>query len=189
MQRVLVLLSLLLLLSCNKDEKTLRKSSVEGQQGRQVIGNTVLEAFGEERMLWRLTADEMLREESLSDVHVTPVHLLMYDDTGAVTTVVKADSGKTPNDMNSFFIWGAVAIETVDGKKIRSRSLSWNKEDRELHSDDFVEITIPSGEKMRGKGFDAAEDFSWWKFYRAVSGDFPGFKKMVGIDEDDPDEE
>lgn len=168
---------------CSKKDKELQKSEIMGTNGQQKVSKSTMTAYSGNRMVWKLTTESMYRERAGSEIVVAPVYLVMYDDSGNVTTTVESDSGRTPYDMSRFFIWGSVDIETDDKKTINSRSLSWSSSSRELHSDDYVQIAIPSGEKMRGKGFDAAEDFSWWKFYKDIDGTFPGFTELIGIDD------
>lgn len=172
-----------LVMGCNKKEKELQKSEIMGTNGQQKVSQSTMTAYSENRMVWKLTTASMYRERTGAEIIVAPVHLVMYDDSGLITTTVVSDSGRTPHDMSRFFIWGGVHIETDDKKTINSRSLSWTSTSRELHSDDYVQIAIPTGEKMRGKGFDAAEDFSWWKFYKDIDGTFPGFTELVGLDD------
>lgn len=181
--QLLSLLFLCLCVGCNRKEKELQKSEIMGTNGQQKVSRSTMTAYSGNKMVWKLTTESMFRERAGSEIVVSPVNLVMFDDTGKVTTTVVSDSGRTPPDMSRFFIWGAVHIETDDKKTINSRSLSWSNKTRELHSDDYVQIAIPSGEKMRGKGFDAAEDFSWWKFYKDIDGTFPGFTELVGMDD------
>lgn len=176
-----LLLSLFYLAGCSKKDKELQKSEMMGTNGQQRVSQSTMMAYSGNKMVWKLTTSSMFRERAGAEIVVAPVHLVMFDDSGVITTTVVSDSGRTPHDMSRFFIWGGVHIETDDKKTINSRSLSWTSTTRELHSDDYVQIAIPSGEKMRGKGFDAAEDFSWWKFYKDIDGTFPGFKELVGV--------
>lgn len=171
------------LTSCGKKDKELQKSEIMGINGQQKVSQSTMTAYSGNKMVWKLTTASMYRQRTGAEIVVAPVHLVMFDDSGVITTTVVSDSGRTPPDMSRFFIWGGVHIETDDKKTINSRSLSWTSTTRELHSDDYVQIAIPSGEKMRGKGFDAAEDFSWWKFYKDIDGTFPGFTELVGVDD------
>ena len=70
------------------------------------------------------------------------------------------------------------------GKVIKTEKLWWNRDVHRVQSDTLVQIETPQGDVMRGKGLDAAEDFSWWTLKRSVSGEFPNFRERV--ESDDP---
>lgn len=114
---------------------------------------------------------------------VVPVRLLAYDSSGEVITRILADSGYTVLSMDSFFIWGNVDVKRVDKLKIKSESLWLNRSTHKVGSDDFVEITTPAGDVMRGKGLDATESFSEWTLRQSVSGKFPNFRARMESDE------
>lgn len=179
----IIILSLILF-SCSKEKKEILKANSRGEKGDQTMMGTKLNAYDSTVLLWTLTTDKMYRKNDNPNITVTPVKLLLFDRDSNITTTVIADSGKTTKEMDNFYVWGSVYVNTSDGSTIRSHSLAWDKKRRELHSDDFVEIKSADGQKMRGKGFDSAEDFSWWNFYEDVSGNFPGFEESLGIDRD-----
>ncbi|MBD3240354.1 MAG: LPS export ABC transporter periplasmic protein LptC [Chitinivibrionales bacterium] len=112
-----------------------------------------------------------------------PVVLHLYDTTGDTKTKILADSGTTTAEMESFEIWGDVYVKTRDDLVIRSERLELDYETHQWHSDTFVEIRTAKGDVMRGKGFDAREDFSHSSFRSRVSGRFPQFRERLGEDE------
>jgi LPS export ABC transporter protein LptC len=169
----------LLLISCDREGRQLRKSQSRAAAGRQIISRTMMRAYDGELLLWKLEADRMLRENSQAPVLVVPVYMELFDEDRALATTVTADSGYTDESLGEFKLWGEVRIETADGKTIQSQSLYWNNSDRILTSPDYVEIETASGEIMRGKGFEAAEDFSWWSFHSNVAGQFSDFNAMI----------
>lgn len=183
MNKIILIIPFLLLLNCTKEEQNLPHAGAKGNKGEQIIKGSVLTAYDSTTTLWHLTTQKMVRSSGEDDIFLSPVDMIMLDSAGNTTTHVTSDSGKTSQAMDYFLVWGRVYITTSEGNTIRSRSLAWDKTKRELHSDDFVEITSSDGQKMRGKGFDAAEDFSWWNFYEEVSGNFPGFEESLGLEE------
>ncbi len=178
-------MTLLLFFACkSEEEKALQKSSATDTTHLQRVSKSTLTAYDSTKVMWRLKADKMYKFAQSNEITLTPVDLEMYDDTGVVSVYVTADSGNTPESMEKFYLWGHVYIVTQDSVTIRSQSLRWDKVGRRYNSEEFVEIRTKTGERMRGKGFDAAEDFSEWRFYENVDGDFPDMvNDMLGIDD------
>ncbi|ERP31766.1 LPS export ABC transporter periplasmic protein LptC [Chitinivibrio alkaliphilus] len=169
--------------ACDTRQTGLQKGAATAKGGEQRIEQTALHAYDGGTLLWVLETDLLYRSHGDTPIQVIPVQMELFTDTGTVGTNVVADSGLTSESMDHFRLWGAVSIETWDGKQIRSETLYWDKETRQLHSPDYVEIQLPSGEKMWGRGFEAAEDFSWWVFHEDVQGEFRNFEALIGRNE------
>ncbi len=138
----------------------------------QELTNATITSYDDTLKTWRLVTEKLIQNQETKQLHVAPVDLKMFSDSGDVTTHVVSDSGLTTSSGDNFFVWGNVVITDVDGNTMRSQSLSWDKESRILSSNDYVEIRTFDDEMMRGKGFEAAEDFSWWEFKSNVSGEY-----------------
>ncbi len=167
-----------------KKETTLLKSENSLQGNGQTLTGAKMTAFDDTIKIWELKTDKLIQDVDAQKIHVAPVHLEMYHKQGSVAVTVLADSGNTTQQMETFFIWGHVAITSFEGNKLRSKSLSWDKPSRRLHSTDYVEISTPNGEVMRGKGFDATEDLTWWEFHQDVSGRMKNFESEIGFGEE-----
>ncbi len=146
----------------------------------QKFGGAELRFFNEGYIQWRLEADYMCKPiADTGSITVVPVRLWLYDSLGKVRTKVLADSGSIGNKMQSYNIWGNVYIRTRDSMLVQTERLRWYKERRRVQSDTFVQIETKKGDVLRGKGLDAAEDFSRFKFKSDVTGKFPDFKRRV----------
>jgi len=133
---------------------------------------------------WRLQSYYM--RKPLADtgkILATPVVLSLFDTTGKTTTRILSDSGTTTPQMEGFTIWGDVYVRTKEGLVIRTERLTLDNRTHMWHSDTFVEIRTPKGDALRGKGFDAREDFSFSTFRESVSGRFPEFRERAEDDE------
>ncbi|MGM0443113.1 MAG: LPS export ABC transporter periplasmic protein LptC [Fibrobacterota bacterium] len=175
---------ILLCTGCDRSDKKLKKSEVRAREGEQLLSGSRMSAYEDGLLLWQLVSEKMYRRSGGAGVEISPVYMDIFDELGRVSTVVEADSGVTSDSLDSFRLWGGVEIRTDDGKRILSRSLNWEKDDRLLTSEAYVEIRLPSGERIRGKGFDAAEDFSWWTFHKDVEAEFSDFESFIGIKDD-----
>ena len=151
----------------------------------QEVGASTLYAYDGPHLIWILDSDYSFKTlEDTSSMLVVPVRMSIFVTLGTKTTRVLADSGLTNKKLIEFFIWGNVHIKNYDGQIIRSETLWWNKTTRKVGSDDFVEISTPEGDVLRGKGLDATETFSSWSLRERVSGEFPNFQERMDSDED-----
>ncbi len=183
---VVALIALMRLKGCQSDDSKKLVRGMETTDGTgQEITNAVLTAFDDTTLIWKLTTQKLIQNESIKQIHLSPVNLDMFDEGGTVTTHVESDSGLTTEKMDNFYIWGHVVITDKDGNSMRSRSLSWDKKKRILHSNDYVEIATASGEVLRGKGFEASEDFSWWEFKKDVTGTIKDIQSEFGFEEEE----
>lgn len=151
----------------------------------QEVGASTLYAYDGPHLIWILDSDYSFKTlEDTSSMLVVPVRMSIFDTLGTKTTRVLADSGLTKKELVEFFLWGNVYIKNYDGQIIKSETLWWNKTTRKVGSDDFVEISTPEGDVLRGKGLDATETFSSWSLRERVSGEFPNFNERMESDED-----
>ncbi len=183
-----IILFLFLLLSgnsCSNKKEALPQISDTLVEPCQEVGESTLYCYRGEHLVWRLNSDysrKTLHEDSA--MLVVPVRLMVYDTLGKKSTRILSDSGTTTKTLEKFFIWGNVYVKNWDGLIIESQSLWWNKKSALIGSDEFVKITTPNGDVLRGKGLDASESFSWWTLRKSVSGEFPNFKNRMESDEE-----
>lgn len=169
---------------CTKRE-TIPQASDTSVTPCQEVGASTLYAYDGPHLIWILDSDYSFKTlEDTSSMLVVPVRMSIFDTLGTKTTRVLADSGLTKKELVEFFLWGNVYIKNYDGQIIKSETLWWNKITRKVGSDDFVEISTPEGDVLRGKGLDATETFSSWSLRERVSGEFPNFQERMESDED-----
>jgi LPS export ABC transporter protein LptC len=170
---------------CAKKKEPLPVSPDSVMTPYQEFGSSTLFFYEGTLKRWKLESDYM--KKPLADTGamlVTPVKLTLYDSLGNARTRVLADSGFTTPSLQSFTVWGNVYIRNQDSLIVRTQKLWWIKGKRKVESDTYVQIETPKGDIMRGKGLDAAEDFSRFVFKAKVSGQFPDFKRRVEANDD-----
>ena len=171
--------------NCSKKKETLPLSSGSIMAPYQEFGGSTLFFYEGKLKRWKLESNYM--KKPLADTGtmlVTPVRLTLYDSLGNARTRVLSDSGFTTPSLQSFTVWGNVYIRNQDSLIVRTQKLWWIKGKRKVESDAYVQIETPKGDIMRGKGLDAAEDFSRFVFKSKVSGQFPDFKRRVEANDD-----
>ena len=172
-------------LLCAPKKEPLPVSSDSVMSPYQEFGSSTLFFYEGKLKRWKLESDYM--RKPLADTGamlVTPVKLTLYDSLGGARTRVLADSGFTTPSLQSFTVWGNVYIRNQDSLIVRTQKLWWVKGKRKVESDTYVQIETPKGDVMRGKGLDAAEDFSRFIFKAKVSGTFPDFKRRAEANDD-----
>jgi LPS export ABC transporter protein LptC len=169
-----------LLFSCGQKKETVPVSDSVIDHPYQEIDTTTMYYYNAGKLQWKLESQHM-KKFIVDTGHIlaSPVKLNVYDSLGKETSRVLSDSGYTDGAMKSFCVWGNVFVRAQNGVKVTSQKLFWNLNTHRITSGDYVQIKTLKGDILQGKGLDAAEDFSWWKFEHDVSGRFPNFKERV----------
>jgi LPS export ABC transporter protein LptC len=172
-------------LGCTPDKAQLPVVADSVAVPYQEFVNATLFSYQGSVKKWKLNSAYM--RKPLVDtgvVLVVPVVLSLFDSLDHASTRVLSDSGTTTPKMQSFTIWGDVYVRTREGLTVRTERLSLNNDTRMWHSDTFVQLQTVKGDYLRGKGFDATEDFSRSTFKQNVTGRFPQFRERMGKDDD-----
>ena len=174
------ILSIILAFSCGKKSESVPVSDAIVDQPYQELDSTAMYYYNAGKVQWKLESKHM--KKVLADTgHViaNPVRLSVYDSLGRETSRVLSDSGSTDGPMTKFCVWGNVFVHAQNGVLVKSNILNWDLKKHLVTSDDYVQLQTQNGDVLQGKGMEAAEDFSWWKFLHNVSGRFPNFKERA----------
>jgi LPS export ABC transporter protein LptC len=167
-------------LSCGPKKEPAPMSDVVVGQPYQELDSTGMYYYNAGKLQWKLDSKHM--KKVLADtgqVIANPVKLSVYDSLGKETSQVLSDSGSTDGPMKKFCVWGNVFVRAQNGVRVKSNKLNWDLNKHLVTSDDYVQLRTVNGDVLQGKGMEAAEDFSWWKFLHNVSGRFPNFKERM----------
>ncbi len=169
-----------LIIGCSKPKETVPVSDAIITQPYQELDSTAMYYYNGSKVQWRLESKHM--KKILADTgHIiaSPVRLTVFDSLGKEATKVLSDSGTTDGPMKGFCVWGNVYVKAQNGIRVTSNRLVWDLNKHLVTSNDYVQLKTKNGDILQGKGMEAAEDFSWWKFLHDVSGRFPNFKDRV----------
>jgi LPS export ABC transporter protein LptC len=175
---IFAILTIILAVSCGKKKETVPVSDVVIGLPYQEIDSTAMYYYNAGKLQWKLESKHM--KKVLADTgHVvgSPVRLSVYDSLGKETSKVLSDSGTTDGPMQQFCVWGNVFVHAQNGIRVKANKLNWDLKKHRITSDDYVQLRTLNDDVLQGKGMEAAEDFSWWKFLHNVSGRFPNFKE------------
>ncbi|MDZ7771815.1 MAG: LPS export ABC transporter periplasmic protein LptC [Balneolaceae bacterium] len=88
-----------------------------------------------------------------------PVHIDVYDSTGAVTTRVRSDRAIYRAATLHFEFFGDVQVETDEGRTLSSEYLRWNQGENTIDTPRFVVVTTPT-DTLAGTGLTGTADLS-----------------------------
>lgn len=151
----------------------------------QEIDSTIMCNYSGARKVFSLESNHIVK--SLTDTgHILawPVRISVFDSLGKLTSRILSDSGSSDAAMKVLIAWSNVFVKAENGVRVRAQRLVWDQRTHRVTSETYVQITTQKGDVLRGKGLDAAEDFSSWEFKHDVSGRFPNFKERVDKGED-----
>ncbi len=171
---------------CSPKKESLPVADAEIKVPYQEFTNSTIHFYNKNYMQWKLQS-KFMRKPIIDTGFITlvPVRMTFYDSLGAVKSLIIGDSCIIKNQMESYTIWGDVYIRTRDSMEVRSHKLNWYRDRKKVLSDTFVQIVTKKGDRLRGKGLDATEDFSRFSFAAEVKGRFPDFKRRVENEEED----
>jgi LPS export ABC transporter protein LptC len=175
MRKIIIAVIFLIICSCaqKKNLNVILSSDASADSISQILNYSTITAYNDGNKLWELKARELIQLTGSNRIKANPVRLTIFSDSSKVNAVLTADSGISNEKTDSIFVWGNVVIDAHSGEKLLAQNLEWNKKEKILTSEDFVELRSADGEIIRGRGFRAAEDFEWWDFNNEVSGNFP----------------
>jgi LPS export ABC transporter protein LptC len=168
-------------IQCSSQKKeTAPVSNIVVETPYQELDTATIISYNGSRKVWILESSHLVK--LLSDTgHIRgyPVTITSFDSLGKQTSKVLADTGITDASLKAFTVWGNVFVKAENGTRVNAQKLVWNQKTHRVTSDTYVQLTTKKNDVLRGKGLDAAEDFSSWEFKQDVSGRFPNFKERV----------
>jgi LPS export ABC transporter protein LptC len=170
---------------CSHKKDTVPISNIIVGTPYQEIDSTVMCNYNGPRKVFTLESNHIIK--SLTDTgHILawPVRISVFDSLGKLTSKIISDSGSSDAAMKVLIAWSNVFVKAQNGVRVKAQRLVWDQRTHRVTSETYVQITTQKGDVLRGKGLDAAEDFTSWEFKHDVSGRFPNFKERVDKGDD-----
>lgn len=96
--------------------------------------------------------------EELNETRIDgPIHIDVFDSTGAVETTVDSDRATYHPDDTEFEFFGNVRVNVKDERFLESEYLRWQQSGNQISTPDFVIIITPS-DSIAGTGFEGTTD-------------------------------
>lgn len=88
-----------------------------------------------------------------------PVHIQIFDTTGAITTRARANRAIYDVEDAVFELYGNVKVNTATDRHLESEYLKWRQNDGKISTPRFVIITTPT-DSIAGTGFEGTTNLS-----------------------------
>lgn len=96
--------------------------------------------------------------EELNETRISgPVHIDVFDSTGAVETTVDSDRATYRAEDTEFEFFGNVRVNVKDERFLESEYLKWEQGSNQISTPKFVIIITPS-DSIAGTGFEGTSD-------------------------------
>jgi len=123
----------------------------------------------------KLTAPILVRHvEQRSPYHEYPqgMYVEFYNDYAKKQGQITSKYGLRYENKNQVILQDSVVWISTKGDKLESEELIWDDQKHIVYSDKWVKITQPGKEVVYSYGFQANEDFSYWKL-KSMEGSIP----------------
>lgn len=88
-----------------------------------------------------------------------PIHISVFDTTGAVESVVTSNRAVYYPENSEFELFGAVEVQTKDNRRLSSEYLKWERTEDQISSNQFVIIVTPT-DSIAAQGFYGSSDLT-----------------------------
>ncbi len=151
--------------SCKNDMNEVRAlTSDSGCQLDKAEGVTVVNSK-DGKIKMRAFAREFVRNNSAHPPYIDLNGRLkaeFYNDSGAVETVLTADSSRYYEVEGNVLVWDSVVIVSTKGETLVTDELIWNAGAQKFFTEKPVTITTAT-EVIHGLGMEANSDFTWYR--------------------------
>lgn len=114
----------------------------------------------------KITAQRQLQYENGNLEFPQGIYIETYGENERVTSTIEADRGQFDQQKNEFTAEGNVVVKNLEsGETLKTEILHWNRSDKQVHTDRYVEITSQE-EVIMGEGLTAEEDMSSYRILK-----------------------
>ena len=119
-----------------------------------------------------IRAETLMVYSSKDTTLLYDVEVEFYDTTGALSSILVADSGRVTRNSTRFAVFGDVQGRAVSGKKLLTDSLRWNAESDMVETEGFVRFIRGEVDTLSGWGLEADARLEDVRIKRNISGSF-----------------
>lgn len=149
MKLQIILLALLCIINCERDEKFEIPPVKE-----KVIAFTLSHTQGS-ILTWKLKGERAI--ERGDTIIIYKVEINFFGDDGEITSILTADSGYVLNKTNDLKALGNIQVESMDSTILWTDELNWIEKEQKIITQEIVKYK--KGDKLyRGKGMKADPD-------------------------------
>ena len=165
--RGLLLIGLAGLPGCRGEDSSAPAGTASRPLPDQVISGFSLTETAKGLKEWTFAAGTAAVFEKRNILEADTVKVTFFDAQGGVRSVVTARSGKLNRNTDDMEARGDVVVTGADGVVLRTESLTWAAESRQITSEDSVTV-IRHGDVLTGWGFRGEPDLGKFEILRSM---------------------
>jgi LPS export ABC transporter protein LptC len=169
---------LVLLSACSKPEKIINRADFDpGLEPDLVLYDFDYETTTGTRKNWTLRAQEARKYDVRRTFVFRGVNFVLYEN-GVPGSRLTAKAGTAQYDSRDMTAISNVRVVFRDGTVLTSEELIWSDERKILHTEKFVRIVKPTGDRIEGYGLEMDRNADTITIRRRVSGSFDQENKL-----------
>jgi len=133
----------------------------------QSFRNLELRETSQGRLEWILRARHATRPASLEPTHLESLRVEFYQGGPRVRSVLTADSGRVDTKNGTLLATGNVVVVTVEGSRLETEQLSWDRKNAKVISETFVRLTR-GPDVLTGIGFQSDPNLESYTILKEV---------------------
>jgi LPS export ABC transporter protein LptC len=169
--KTLLLLAFLLMVLFSCKEKTASMEEMKVYQGPVMEIDSLQTLFSDSAILRvKFNAGKELEYQNGDKEFLKGVRVEFFNEAGAQQAVLTAQKGYQEKLTSLYRVEGDVVVQNIkDKKELHTEKLFWDSVKKKIYvtEDELVTIKTPT-EHLKGKGMEAAQDFSWYKLKNPV---------------------
>lgn len=145
---------LLLLASCSSPSQEPVRAPGPAGGPEQTFSNLELRETTAGRLEWKLRARRAFRTNASSATRMESLRVEFFEGRPEVRSVLVSDSGRVDLQKGILIATGHVVVTTVEGNRLETEELFWDRKNAKVSSSVFVRMTR-GGDVLTGVGFES----------------------------------
>ena len=163
---VIVFIFLGILVACEPVGKTLAQKEEQERIPTQESWNPKILINSDERETVQAQADYSAQYENPREVvFYGHVRLDFFDEDGAHSSLMTADTGRIDDQTHLFVARGNVVVTSDSGMTLSSSRLTWNEQEKSIYTDQPIVLTTRT-DTLYGVGFESDARLENWVITR-----------------------
>ncbi len=141
--------------------------------GPNMISENLSIAYSDSgRVTVKMSTAEMRRLQNNDELYPKAIYVTFLDKNGVEYSSLRGDSARKENALNRYLIMGNVFFyNRQQQQSLSTEELIWDPNKRIVFTNKKVAVNTPT-DRIEGRGMEAAQDFSNYKFTGGVTGYF-----------------
>jgi LPS export ABC transporter protein LptC len=158
---------LLLLLGCSSPSQDPVRAVGSPAGPEQTFVNLELRETTAGKLEWKLWASRAVRSNASSATRMESLRVEFYEGRPEVRSILTSDSGRVDLSKGVLVATGHVVVVTVEGNRLETEELYWDRKNAKVSSDVFVRLTR-GADVITGIGFESDPNLERYEIRKDV---------------------